>query len=216
MRMTSKQAERAPEQHGRSGVVGMQLPAQPADPAAHAQAGGELEAVDAGGIRLGGRVDRHPPRVLGRGPASDRDMVRGDRRRDHARHRDGGRRQHDAVVHRPFQLSARRAVEHRHEQADAGSDVLHGEAVAQGTHVVVEQDGNPVDVARERRAQLGVGGVGQVHGADAALDEQRACATTDVGLPDHDDARDRGWRRGRHGLLLARGVLVRVWRRVPL
>ena len=117
-------------------------------------------------------------------------MVRCDRRRDHARHRDGGRRQHDAVVHRPFQLSARRAVEHRHEQADAGSDVLHGEAVAQGTHVVVEQDGNPVDVARERRAQLGVGGIGQVHGADAALDEQRAGTPTDVGVPDHDDARE--------------------------
>ena len=86
-------------------------------------------------------------------------MLRGDRSGDHARHRDRGGRQDDAVGDGSLELCPRRAVEHRDEQPDARAHMLDHEGVAQGSHVVMEQDGDAVHRPGERLAHERIGRV---------------------------------------------------------
>ena len=179
---------KAAEQHRRAGVVGVQLTAQDPDESAQAQCRRHLEGMDAHPIGLGDPVDGDP------GPPSwdevRRRTVTWSGAMAAATMLGTAIEAGDSTTQLRIVLEpgARRSVEHRHEEADARPDVLDGEAVAQGAHVVVEQDGHAVDGAREGWAHCASEGSARCtvwmpparRGARRRADRRRCCPMTTI------------------------------------
>lgn len=95
-----------------------------------------------------------------------------------------------------------RPIEHCNEKTRGWPYVVGGQGVAQRFDVVVKQNGNAIDITRERRAKFPIGGFIQVDGLASGRMEEPANAPTDGRLTDDQDATHRLRLGGRWGFLL--------------